>query len=194
MRRTMRRIILGTVILGAALSAMPALAQDKTSAAEPAPPAEQPATAPVEAPAAVAGTMGVLTGADMAAILHEIGWTAEAKEIDGKPFISGNYTDAETGASFDFTVGLYRCDEATKACYDVMFMRSAEVTKPVTLKMVNKYNASQIFGVAYLNDDGSLGLSMATTIQGGVTRQNLKEMADWWKTIMTGFDAKVTGG
>lgn len=134
-----------------------------------------------------------ITGAEMAAILQEIGWTAEAKEVDGKPFIAANYTDAESGASFDFSVGLYRCDDA-KACYDVMFMRSTEVSKPVTLMMVNKYNASQMFGVAYLNDDGSLGVSLSQTIQGGVTRQNIKEMADWWKTVITGFDAKVTGG
>lgn len=163
---------------------LPALA--KPAAAEPA--TAEPSTE------ANTGMIERITGAELASVLREIGWAAEAKEVDGKPFISANYTDAETGASFDFSVGLYRCDEVTKACYDIMFMRSMEASKPVTLMMVNKYNASQIFGVAYLNDDGSLGISLAQTIQGGVTRQNLKEMADWWKTVMTGFDAKVTGG
>ena len=157
-------------------------------------PASAQAPAAASEPAADPGPLVTrITGAEMAAILQEIGWTAEAKEVDGKPFITANYTDAESGASFDFSVGLYRCDDA-KACYDVMFMRSTEVSKPVTLMMVIKYNSTQMFGVAYLNDDGSLGVSMSQTIQGGVTRQNLKEMADWWKTVITGFDAKVTGG
>jgi hypothetical protein len=189
MREALVKPLLGAVIL-AMLAAPPAYAQNKSSAADPAAAPEQPAAAPAEAGAAIER----ITGSEMATILQEIGWTAEAKEVDGKPFISANYTDAESGASYDFTVGLYRCDETTKACYDVMFMRSIEASKPVTLKMVNKYNATQMFGVAYLNDDGSLGISMTQTIQGGVTRQNLKEMADWWKTIITGFDAKVTGG
>ena len=150
--------------------------------------------APASAPAADAGAVVTrITGAELASVLQEIGWTAEAKEVDGKPFIAASFTDADSGASFDFSVGLYRCDDA-KACYDVMFMRSTEVSKPVTLMMVNKYNSTQMFGVAYLNDDGSLGVSLSQTIQCGVTRQNIKEMADWWKTVITGFDAKVTGG
>lgn len=161
--------------LAGAVMAMPALAEDPKPAADPGP------------------VVTRITGPEMAAILQEIGWTALAKEVDGKPVVSASFTDSDSGASFDFSIGLYRCDD-TKACLDVMFMRSTEVSKPVTLMMVNKYNSTQMFGVAYLNDDGSLGVSLSQTIQGGVTRQNLKEMADWWKTVITGFDAKVTGG
>jgi Putative bacterial sensory transduction regulator len=180
-----------TLILSAAAGLAPVLAQ--TNPPAPLPSLAQPE--PTPAPAADGSALVErITGAELASVLQEIGWKVEAKEIDGKPLISASFSDAESGISYDFTVGLYRCDEATKACYDIMFMRSMEASKPVTLMMVNKYNASQIFGVAYLNDDGSLGLSLAQTIQGGVTRQNLKEMADWWKTVMTGFDAKVTGG
>ena len=182
----MRYSSLAGLILAATMAA-PAMAQN--GSAETAPPA---AAAPAPSGADTA-LVSRITGPEMAALLKEIGWSAEASELEGKPYVSVTYTDAETGASFDFTVGLYRCDDA-KACYDVMFMRSMEASKPVTLMMVNKYNATQMFGVAYLNDDGSLGLSMSQTLQGGVTRQNLKELADWWKTIITGFDAKVTGG
>lgn len=152
--------------------------------------------AAAQTPAAGAEAAGEVltrvTGEQFAGVLREIGWTAEAREVDGTQLISASYTDAESGASFDFSVGLYRCDDS-KACFDVMFMRSMEASKPVTLMMVNRYNATQMFGVAYLNDDGSLGLSMTQTIQGGVTRENLKEVADWWKTLILGFDAKVTG-
>lgn len=176
-------------VLAASLGAGMALAQN-TSKPGDTPPAPPPAAEPAQPSGE---TIGTITAPDLAAIFQEIGWTAEAKEVDGKPGISASYTDGESGTVFEFSVGLYRCDEASKACLDVMFMRSTEVSKPVTLAMVNKYNASQIFGVAYLNDDGSLGVSMSMTLQGGVTRQNIKEMADWWKTIVTGFDAKVTG-
>ncbi len=134
-----------------------------------------------------------VTGDELAAILTEIGWTASAGVVDDKPYVAAAFTDSESGKTFEFSIGLYRCDDK-KACHDIMFMRSAEPSKPVTLMMVNKYNASQMFGVAYLNDDGTLGVSLTQTIQGGVTRQNIKEMADWWKTVISGFDAKVTGG
>jgi hypothetical protein len=181
---------LGMMCLALGLTAAQALAQSTSAPAETPPPTDMPA-APASDPGEVFAT---LTGADLVGVLKEIGWAAEAQEVDGKPIIYASFTDAETGVSYDFSVGLYRCAEDTKACNDVMFMRSTEATKPVTLKMVNTYNAKQIFGVAYLNDDGTLGLSMSVTVQGGVTRQNLKETADWWKTIITGFDAKVTGG
>ncbi len=147
-----------------------------------------------ESPAAGAdgAVIEAITGEDFTAILREIGWSASLTERDGQPLVLASYTDSESGIAYDFQVGLYRCAEATKACYDVMFMRSTQASKPVTLMMVNKYNSTQMFGVAYLNDDGTLGQSMTQTIQGGVTRQNIKEMADWWQTIITGFDAKVT--
>ncbi len=179
----MRLGVVRSLVLAAALAA-PAMAQQAT-------PAPEHATA---TPAAADTSLVTrITGPELVSVLQEIGWRAEARDVEGKWLISANYTDAESGASYDFTVGLYRCND-DKACYDVMFMRSMEASKPVTLMMVNKYNSTQMFGVAYLNDDGSLGISMTQTIQGGVTRQNLKEMADWWKTIITGFDAKVTGG
>lgn len=164
-------------LLAVALSAAPVAAQQASTSS-----------------AADTALITAITGEDMTALLQEIGWSARLTDNDGKPLIIANYTDAESGASYDFQVGLYRCDETTKACFDVMFMRSMEASKPVTLKMVNHYNSIQMFGVAYLNDDGTLGQSMTQTIQGGVTRQNLKEMADWWKTILVGFDTKVTGG
>ncbi len=172
---------MGRFLIGAALAA----ALTGASAAQ------TPEAAP-EAPAADAGAMVTrITGDELAAILTDIGWSATVQIIDDKPMISSSFTDSETGIEYAFNVGLYRCDDA-KACYDIMFMRSTEASRPVTLMMVNKYNASQMFGVAYLNDDGTLGVSMTQTIQGGVTRQNVKEMADWWKTVITGFDAKVT--
>lgn len=169
----MRRFVFGAALAAGFMGAGAALAQD--TAAE------------------TGALVERITGDELAAILTEIGWTATAKLVDDKPFVSVGFIDAESGAAYDFTVGLYRCDDA-KACVDIMFMRSSEPSRPVTLMMVNKYNASQMFGVAYLNDDGSLGVSMTQTIQGGVTRQNIKEMADWWKTVIVAFDAKVTGG
>jgi len=180
--RALRKVSMAALLAG--LLAGAALAQ--TPPAEPAP----------AAPAAVKpeDILQRITGEDFVAILTELGWTATlSSNADGLPYVLGVYTDPETGIAYDFETTLYRCDGAN-GCYDIVFTRSYESAKPVTLKMVNDYNAKQIFGCAYLTPMGKIGISLTHTIQGGVTRQTVKEIADWWKTVITAFDTKVTGG
>ena len=54
--------------------------------------------APASAPAADAGAVVTrITGAELASVLQEIGWTAEAKEVDGKPFRGALVENLRTG-------------------------------------------------------------------------------------------------
>ena len=143
-----------------------------------------------EKPAASGAVIQRLTGEDFLAIVQEIGWAGELNQTEkGVPVVVGLYKD-EAGNSFDFQAGLYRCEES-KGCFDIVFTRSFEAAKPVTLQMVNAYNQSQLFGCAYLNPDGKVGISMSHTIQGGVTRQTVKEILDWWREVMVNAETKI---
>jgi hypothetical protein len=123
-------------------------------------------------------------------IVQEIGWSGELTETDkGIPVVVGVYKD-EAGNEFAFQAGLYRCEEG-KGCFDLVFTRSFEARKPITLQMVNAYNQTQLFGCAYLNPDGEVGISMSHTIQGGVTRQTVKEILDWWREVMVNAETKI---
>lgn len=136
------------------------------------------------------GIIQRINGDDLLKIIQEIGWTGELTETEkGIPVVLGVYKD-EAGAAYDFEAGLYRCEEG-KGCFDIVLTRSFEAKKPVTLQMVNAYNQSQLFGCAYLTSDGKLGISMSHTIQGGVTRQTVKEILDWWREVMVNAESKI---
>lgn len=154
--------------------------------------AEEPAaTPPPTTTPADTALIQRLTGADMLAILKEVGFTGELKvNGDGNPQIVGGYVDPETKKSYAFLATLYRCEEGA-GCYDIVFTRSYEASMPVTLQMVNKYNQTRIFGVAYLDSGGQVGQSLSHTIQGGVTRQTVKEIIDWWREVMVSFDSQL---
>lgn len=139
---------------------------------------------------AAGGVIQRINGETFLKIVQEIGWTGELTETEkGVPVVLGVYKD-EAGTAFDFEAGLYRCEEG-KGCFDLVFTRSFEAKKPVTLQMVNAYNQSQLFGCAYLTSDGKLGISMSHTIQGGVTRQTIKEILDWWREVMVNAESKI---
>ena len=57
--------------------------------------------------------------------------------------------------------------------------------------MVNTYNTNNRFGQAYIDKDGRTSLDMSVTIQGGLTRQAIKENIDWWKVALTSFEEKI---
>ncbi|NWH09640.1 MAG: YbjN domain-containing protein [Alphaproteobacteria bacterium] len=128
------------------------------------------------------------TGQDLAAILQELGYSAQlGVDTQGDPMITG----AIDGKGY--MLYFYRCDENTnpRRCLDLQFSASFPMPS-VTLEMVNTYNQNNRFGQAYINADGTVGVDMSVTLQGGVTRQNIKENIDWWKTALTSFEEKLT--
>lgn len=173
----MRGIFAGALIAAAMAMSGPAGAQAAT---------DTPAAAPADTK-----LIQRLTGPDLLDILKEVGFTGElGATSDGNPQISAGYTDPETGTSYTFLATMYRCEEGT-GCYDIVFTRSYDAPMPVTLQMVNKYNQTRLFGVAYLDTGGKTGQSFSQTIQGGVTRQTVKEIIDWWREIMVSFNEQL---
>lgn len=127
------------------------------------------------------------TGQDVTAILQELGYSAQlGVDNEGDPMITG----AIEGKGY--MLYFYRCEENStpRRCLDLQFSASFPLPN-VTLEMVNTYNQNNRFGQAYINADGTVGVDMSVTLQGGVTRQNIKENIDWWKTALTSFEEKL---
>lgn len=179
MRQT--RIAIG-LALGLSLGAGQALGQ--------APAADVPIS-PLEAKA----PGGVIERVDaelVASVLRESSFEATVSQTEeGAPLIYGRYLHPDTKVAYEFSVTLFRCNDEKK-CLDLSFVRAYKPQIPVTLQKVNAYNAGQIFGVAYLLTDGRTGISHAHTVEGGVTRENLKQALDWWRAVMTGFEDVVS--
>jgi hypothetical protein len=132
-----------------------------------------------------------ITGADMAQIMKEVGYDATlGKDNEGDPMITGRIE------SYNYTLCFYRCNKQQnpESCLDLQFHSSFTNDTNVNYAALNAYNRDNRFGQAFFAQNGEIGLDMSATIEGGVTRQHVKEVIDWWKVTLTGFPKKIGGG
>lgn len=128
-----------------------------------------------------------VTGADMVQILHEVGYEGTlGKDNEGDPMITGRIQ------GYRYTLFFYRCNNHTN-CLDLQFHSEFTNDTNVNYAALNSYNRDNRFGQAFFQSDGQIGLDMSATLQGGVSRQHIKEVVDWWKVTLTGFPKKLGG-
>lgn len=143
------------------------------------------------APAALAADRyDNITGADMLQILNEVGYEGTlATDNEGDPMITGSIQ------GFKYTVFFYRCNKQQhpESCLDLQFHSSFKNDTNANYAAVNSYNRDNRFGQAFFQENGEIGLDMSATLQGGVTRQHIKEIIDWWKVTLTAFPKKMGG-
>ena len=137
--------------------------------------------------AQAADVMESVAGQDLVNIMQEVGYTATlGTDNQGDPMVQG------TIQNVGYTLYFYRCDQSSpKKCLDLQFHAEFSFGQPATLDQVNAYNTNNRFGQAFIDAAGNVGLDMSSTVQGGVTRQNIKEVIDWWKTALTSFEQKL---
>ncbi len=131
-----------------------------------------------------------ITGADMLQILQEVGFNGTlAKDNEGDPMITGRIE------GYKYTLFFYRCNKQQnpESCLDLQFHSTFTNDTNVNYSALNAYNRDNRFGQAFFAQNGEIGLDMSATIQGGVTRQHIKEVVDWWKVTLTGFPKKLNG-
>lgn len=140
---------------------------------------------------AQAADMSNVTGAQMLQILTEAGYsgTLEA-DNEGDPMIRG------TIQGLKYTLFFYRCNKQQnpRSCLDLQFHSSFTNDANVNFSGLNAYNRDNRFGQAFFERSGEIGLDMSATLEGGVSRQHVKEVIDWWKVTLTGFREKVRAG
>jgi Putative bacterial sensory transduction regulator len=193
----MRIAIIGFVSV-AAVAVLAACERQPAQAPAPAPapttapaPTPAPTPAPAPAPAPQADLYGTVTGNDMVRILSEAGYDATlSKDNEGDPMIEGRIE------GYKYTLFFYRCNKQQdpESCMDLQFHSSFTNDTNVNYSALNSYNRDNRFGQAFFATNGEIGLDMSATIQGGVTRQHIKEVIDWWKVTLTGFPKKLGGG
>ncbi len=136
---------------------------------------------------AFAGELDMISGPDMLKIVRAYGATAElTTDSAGDPLIQAELQ------GYKFLIYFYRCDES-KRCYDLQFNSTFNFNGSVGLLEVNEYNTNTRFGQAYVNADGTVSVDMSATVQGGVDRQYVTEIVDWYATTLTSFQEKITG-
>lgn len=99
---------------------------------------------------------------------------------DGDPKITGRMEGIR------YSVYFYGCRQ-NKGCKTVQFSASWSAPGKFNLDQVNDYNRQKRFGKVYLDKDGDPVIQFDVNLQNGVSRGNLEETFDWWKTILVEF-------
>lgn len=129
-----------------------------------------------------------VTNTDLGTVLDQLGFTYElGTDRQGDPMIQGSISGQPIEIYF------YRCDKnvTPRRCLDVQF--HSVFSGGVSPEQINNYNRDNRFGQAYFMTDGRVGLDMSATFQGGVARDHIKEVVDWWKVTVTNFRQRIGG-
>ena len=83
-----------------------------------------------------------------------------------------------------FVVEFFGCDAGADCKY--LVFRTA-FPGGGTLEAMNDWNAGQLVGTAFLDADGDPALDYFVSLDGGVSRENLLDVIDWWQIAMGEF-------
>lgn len=142
------------------------------------------------AAAAAAGAQesGALSAADpegLTAALRDLGYRARLeKDGAGDPLIR-----SATGGT-DFAIVFFGCAGGT-GCKSLLFNAGLDLAQGASPRLVNAWNAENIVGAAYLDDENDPFLQMFVTTEGGLTRENFASWVQWWDASLAQFKRHV---
>lgn len=95
---------------------------------------------------------------------------------------------AETAEGLPYRIRFYGCT-AGRDCTDLRFIARfvGEDGGPLSADEIAAWNRTRRFGTAWLDDEDGAVLEMNVTLAGGVTRQNLEQVFDWWVVALAEF-------
>lgn len=148
------------------------------------------AAAPTQA--AQAGTRIVerMTPGMIASSLKETGYdTVVEEDNQGDPMIIARSGD------FSFAVLFFGCSKSgtmpDRFCTDLEFYASFNLEEPPALVALNRWNAGQAYGKAYLRNDRKVVFEMPVNLAKGVSESFLQSSLEWWFSALTAFDEEV---
>lgn len=119
--------------------------------------------------------------------MQKAGYKAElTKDSTGDPLIRS----AANGSSFE--VFFYNCTE-NRDCRTIQF-HSAYRDPDMTLQSINKWNADNRFGRAYIATTGSARVEMDLDLDdGGMSQELFEDNVEFWVSVMEDFEEQVWG-
>jgi hypothetical protein len=137
-------------------------------------------TAALAAPTALAAELIDATEPPrVLAIAQTYGDAALTTDGMGDPLIKGTL-DGQ-----GYVIDFYDCTKR-RDCTTVTFQAVWETDKVSKAKMA-KWNRTERFGKAYLDEDGYPTVEMNVNLRGGVSAANLNDTFDWWRLVLERF-------
>jgi len=95
------------------------------------------------------------------------------------PVIEATLTDGTP-----YRIEFYGCEEG-RNCREIRFVAETGAKWPPA--KLARWNRTRRFGKVTLGDDEVARVEMNAVLQGGITRQNLDALFDWWVLVLADF-------
>ncbi len=131
----------------------------------------------------------IVDGTDPAAlvnIIQDLGYRATL-EVDGE----GDPLIRSSVGGTQFALVFYGCSEQNDGCQILLFKAGYELNDKVGMDVINQWNATRLFGRAYLDDVSDPWLELVLNMQGGVTRAQFEKTFEWWETSVGEFEDEI---
>lgn len=137
------------------------------------------------APVLCAGTVDATDPAELVSIIQELGYRGVLEVDDaGDPMIRSSVGGTE------FTILFHGCEDGNE-CRSLLFRVGYDLPDGTTVEVVNDWNATKLFGRAYLDEESDPWLELTMNTYGGVSRLNFEDTFDWWEIVVADFEDHV---
>ncbi|HVY21355.1 MAG TPA: YbjN domain-containing protein [Bauldia sp.] len=147
------------------------------------------ATAPAMGEERETGGRTILDEAEPDAVLNALeraGYEAEiTKAKDGDPKIESTDDDSP------FAVNFYDCNDKHEQCAYVQITQGWNLKKGLDLAKIDSWNADNVWGQAYRDDEKDPWLALVINFKGGVTPEYVDDMVEWWSVIVDDFEKHI---
>lgn len=135
------------------------------------------------------GKPQIVDGSDpeaLVSIIQDMGYRARL-EVDG----AGDPLIRSSVGGTHFAVVFYGCSEDHDQCQILLFKAGYELKRKVALELINEWNATRLFGRAYLDDVDDPWLELVLNVRGGVTREQFEQTFEWWESSVGEFEKEI---
>lgn len=119
-------------------------------------------------------------------IIRDLGYRAELEvDAEGDPLIRSSVGGTR------FSLVFYGCTDTHERCEIVLFKAGWELKNKVDIGVINRWNATKLFGRAYLDDVLDPWIELVLNLRGGVTRAQFESTFEWWQSSVDEFEEEI---
>jgi hypothetical protein len=117
--------------------------------------------------------------------IQALGYTATIIREDDGPRIDS------TIAKLNYSIFFYGCSDSGDDCQVLEFNSSFTPDRPATPDDIANWNRDNLFGTAYLTDEGVASISYTVTTAGGLTTENFADVIARWEITLDSFATAI---
>lgn len=119
-------------------------------------------------------------------IIQDLGYRADLEvDAEGDPLIRSSVGGTR------FSLVFYGCSEDHDGCEILLFKAGWELDRKIGMDVINQWNATRLFGRAYLDKVEDPWIELVLNLRGGVTRRQFESTFEWWESSVGEFEDEI---